>query len=69
MKYTLIMAVIAVSSMAINAYFLKNAHNAALALDVCAREQNVYACKFEAVPQVAPRVVYKQAALLPPPAL
>ena len=35
-------------------------------LRACARDQNVFACKFVAVPTMAPRVVVKQADVLPP---
>jgi hypothetical protein len=38
------------------------------ALDACAREHNVFACKWVAVPAKEPRVVYEKAELLPPPA-
>lgn len=37
------------------------------ALDACARENNVYECKWVAQPAQEPTVVYKQAELLPPP--
>lgn len=37
------------------------------ALDTCAKENNVYSCKWVAVPAQEPRVVYKTADLLPPP--
>jgi hypothetical protein len=37
--------------------------------DNCAKEHNVYACKLEAVPTEAPRVEYRQAAILPPPVM
>ncbi len=37
------------------------------ALDACARENNVYACKWVAQPAQAPRVVMVQPDLLPPP--
>jgi hypothetical protein len=40
-----------------------------LALEECAREHNVFACKWEAVPETPPTVVYKQPELLPPPAI
>lgn len=68
-KYAIITTVIALSSMAGNAYFLKNAHNAANALTECARTENVFACQFVAVPEEAPKVVYRTAELLPPPSM
>ena len=65
--YSIITTVIALASLTGNAYFINNAMNAADALTECAREQNVFACKFEAVPVESPKVVYKTANLLPPP--
>ena len=67
--YSIITTVIALASLAGNAYFLNNAHNAANALTECARTENVFACQFEAVPAEAPKVVYRTAELLPPPSM
>lgn len=68
-KYAIITTVIALGSMAGNVYFLNNAHNAASALTECARTENVFSCQFEAVPEEAPKVVYRTAELLPPPSM
>jgi hypothetical protein len=38
-----------------------------IALDECARYYNVYSCIEKPVPAQAPRVVYKEPELLPPP--
>ena len=38
-----------------------------LALEACARENNVYQCKWEAVPNEPPRVLEVMPELLPPP--
>lgn len=38
-----------------------------MALDACARENNVYECKWQAVPNQPPRVVEVTPELLPPP--
>lgn len=68
MKSTLILAAVAAGSMALNGYFLNNVRLNGQALDLCAKTQNVYACKAVAVPVTPPRVVEVAAALLPPPA-
>lgn len=39
-----------------------------IALEECAREHNVFQCEWKAVPSQEPKVIYKQADLLPPPA-
>jgi hypothetical protein len=67
--YAIVMTAIAISATLGNGYWLRNAHNTGLQLDACAKSNNVYACKIDFVPVEEPRVVYKQAALLPPPAL
>jgi hypothetical protein len=69
LTYTVTVTAIALASLTGNAYFLNNAHNAANALTECARVNNVFACQFDTVPVEAPRVVYKTADLLPPPAI
>lgn len=67
MKLYLILIAGAAGSMALNAYFINNAHNMASMLDQCAQTENVYKCKLTAVPVTAPKVVYVQPDLLPPP--
>lgn len=44
------------------------AATSAAGLDKCAQVENVYRCKWVAVPVTAPRVAYLQPDLLPPPA-
>lgn len=50
-----------------NVFYTENQFSRDRALDACAKEQNVYACKWVAQPVEAPRVVTVQAALLPFP--
>jgi hypothetical protein len=38
-------------------------------LDACAKANNVYACHMVPQPTEAPRVEYRQAAILPPPVM
>lgn len=38
-----------------------------LTLDDCAKGQNVYACKFQAIPITPPKVIIQQVDILPPP--
>lgn len=38
-------------------------------LDSCAKTQNVYACKFQAIPAIPPTVIIKPADILPPPVM
>jgi hypothetical protein len=38
-------------------------------LTECARQYNVFACKYEATPIEQPKIVYKDVTLLPPPAI
>lgn len=67
--YSIVTTAIALASLAGNAYFINNAMNAADALTECARQNNVFECHFDTVPNEYPRVVYKTADILPPPEL
>ena len=53
-------------SLAANVFFTLDHKAQYDALRACARNQNVFACKFVATPTMAPRVVVKQAEVLPP---
>lgn len=38
-------------------------------LTECARQYNVFECKYEATPVEQPKIVYRDVTLLPPPAI
>lgn len=55
------------SSLAFNGLYVRDLHHDYKELRACAASQNVYACKYVAVPTMAPRVVVEQADVLPFP--
>ncbi len=67
MKQLIITSVLALAAITLHLYWLNQANIRAQLLKDCAKANNVYACKFKAVPVEAPRVVYHQAEILPPP--
>ena len=66
LRINLALFAILTASLAANVFFTLDQKAQYDALRACARDQNVFACKFVATPTMAPRVVVKQADVLPP---
>jgi hypothetical protein len=69
MKALITVSAIALLALAGNGYWLNQARIKAQLLDACAKANNVYACHMVPQPTEAPRVEYRQAAILPPPVM
>jgi hypothetical protein len=70
MKALITTSVIALLAIAGNGYWLNQARIKAQLLEACAEQAWVYACELKAVPIIKEEnIVYRQAAILPPPVM